>query len=110
MLYPSATSPIIQITYRDFCFEGSCELCQCVVVETAQELGPKAQPGEACCLCCQCWDSPLDHEADQSHNCAHCSGQQELVRSCLTAVMQHSSGKLHVQVLSEESVWGDMVV
>lgn len=30
---------------RDFCFEGSCELCQFEVVAGAQELGSKAQPG-----------------------------------------------------------------
>lgn len=30
---------------RDFCFEGSCELCQFEVEAGAQELGSKAQPG-----------------------------------------------------------------
>ena len=30
---------------RDFCFEGSCELCQFEVEAGAQELGNKAQPG-----------------------------------------------------------------
>lgn len=30
---------------RDFCFEGSCELCQLEVQGGALELGPKAQLG-----------------------------------------------------------------
>ena len=38
------------------------------------------------------------------------SGQQELVRSCLTAIPNISHGNLRVQVLSQEEVWADMVV
>lgn len=68
-------------TGRDFCFEGSCELCQLEVKDGAQELGPKAQ-----------------------------HGVQELVRSCLTAVPHRQDGLLHVKVLSEESVWAEGVL
>ncbi|KAL0040757.1 hypothetical protein WJX79_004447 [Trebouxia sp. C0005] len=66
---------------RDFCFEGSCELCQLEVKDGAQELGPKAQ-----------------------------HGVQELVRSCLTAVPRRQNGLVHVKVLSEESVWAEGVL
>lgn len=66
---------------RDFCFEGSCELCQLEVEGGAQELGPKAQPGN-----------------------------QELVRGCITAVPCRQKGDVHVKVLSEESVWGEGVL
>ena len=31
---------------RDFCFEGTCELCQVEVTGGAKELGSKAQPGQ----------------------------------------------------------------
>ncbi|KAL3130617.1 hypothetical protein ABBQ38_008011 [Trebouxia sp. C0009 RCD-2024] len=66
---------------RDFCFEGSCELCQFEVEAGAQELGSKAQPGE-----------------------------QELVRGCLTPIPGRQSGTLHVKVLSEEDVWAQGVL
>ncbi|KAL0023329.1 hypothetical protein WJX77_007937 [Trebouxia sp. C0004] len=66
---------------RDFCFEGSCELCQLEVKDGAQELGPKAR-----------------------------HGLQELVRSCLTAVPHRQNGLLQVKVLSEESMWAEGVL
>ena len=36
---------VLELLCRDFCFEGSCELCQLEVEAGAQELGSKAQPG-----------------------------------------------------------------
>lgn len=66
---------------RDFCFEGSCELCQFEVEAGAHELGSKAQPGK-----------------------------QELVRGCLTPIPGRQSSTLHVKVLSEEDVWAQGVL
>ncbi|KAL3147662.1 hypothetical protein ABBQ32_002415 [Trebouxia sp. C0010 RCD-2024] len=80
LLRAAETAGAIKLN-RDFCFEGSCELCQFEVVAGAQELGSKAQPGK-----------------------------QELVRGCLTPIPGRQSGTLHVKVLSEEDVWAQGVL
>ncbi len=41
---------------------------------------------------------------------ADAAGNQELVRGCLTAVPHRQDRVLDVQVLSEESVWGEGVL
>lgn len=95
---------------RDFCFEGSCELCQCEVEAGAQELGSKAQSGmlHPCKSVCGLgeWDTTIHVEYQNEYD----AGNQDLVRGCLTPIPSRQSGTLHVKVLSEEDVWAQGVL
>lgn len=94
---------------RDFCFEGSCELCQCEVEAGAQELGSKAQRGmlHPCKSGCGMGQGDTTYVEHQN---GYDAGNQELVRGCLTPIPSRQSGTLCVKVLSEEDVWAQGVL